>query len=106
VPSRRDSHGFCTLRSSFRTTTCQRECKAATRAARESSGALQESFKRAFLDNLFYIQGKFPALATKMDYYLALAYTVRSRLLDRWISTAAIYTAQGSRTVAYLSAEF
>ena len=31
---------------------------------------------------------------------------VRDRLLHRWISTAATYTRQGSRTVAYLSAEF
>ena len=66
----------------------------------------KEDFKRAFLDKLFYIQGKFPALATKTDYYMALAYTVRDRMLQRWISTAAAYTAKGSRTVAYLSAEF
>src|SRR5688572_23640062 len=66
----------------------------------------KESLKHAFLDNLFYIQGKFPALATKTDYYHALAYAVRDRLLQRWISTAAVYTKQGSRTVAYLSAEF
>jgi starch phosphorylase len=65
-----------------------------------------ETLKRAFLDNLFYIQGKFPALATKHDYYMALAYTVRDRLLQRWVNTAASYTQQGSRTVAYLSAEF
>ena len=62
--------------------------------------------KRAFLDNLFYMQGKFPALATRNDYYMALAYVVRDRLLQRWISTATTYTRQGSRTVAYLSAEF
>src|SRR6187455_3823481 len=66
----------------------------------------KEAIKHAFLDNLFYIQGKFPALATKTDYYMALAYAVRDRMLQRWISTAAAYTRQGSRTVAYLSAEF
>jgi glycogen phosphorylase len=64
------------------------------------------ALKHAFLDNLYYIQGKFPALATQKDYYLALAYTVRDRMMQRWISTAATYTARGSRTVAYLSAEF
>ena len=37
---------------------------------------------------------------------MALAYAVRDRMLQRWISTAAAYTQQGSRTVAYLSAEF
>jgi starch phosphorylase len=66
----------------------------------------RDAFKHAFLDNLFYTQGKFPALATQNDYYQALAHTVRDQLLHRWISTAAAYTRQGSRTVAYLSAEF
>jgi starch phosphorylase len=66
----------------------------------------KEALKNAFLDDLFYVQGKFPALATKNDYYMALAYAVRDRMLQRWISTAATYTKQGSRTVAYLSAEF
>jgi starch phosphorylase len=62
--------------------------------------------KRSFLDNLFYVLGKFPGLATPNDYYQALAYTVRDRMLQRWINTAATYTENGSRTVAYLSAEF
>jgi starch phosphorylase len=66
----------------------------------------KEAIKSSFLDDLFYVQGKFPALATENDYYMALAYAVRDRMLQRWISTAAAYTAQGSRTVAYLSAEF
>jgi starch phosphorylase len=66
----------------------------------------KEALKRTFLDDLFYMQGKFPGLATKNDYYMALAYAVRDRMLQRWVSTAAAYTRQGSRTVAYLSAEF
>jgi starch phosphorylase len=66
----------------------------------------KEALKSAFLDNLFYVQGKFRALATKNDYYMALAYAVRDRMLQHWISTAAAYTKQASRTVAYLSAEF
>ena len=66
----------------------------------------KEALKNAFLDDLFYVQGKFPALATQNDYYMALAYAVRDRMLQRWISTATVYTKQASRTVAYLSAEF
>ena len=66
----------------------------------------REALKQAFLDNLLYLQGKFTALATPHDYYMALAYTVRDRIMQRWISTAAAYTNQGSRTVCYLSAEF
>ncbi len=72
----------------------------------DRTGLSIETLKRAFLDNLFYIQGKFPRLATKNDYYMALSYTVRDRMLQRWVSTAAAYTEQASRTVCYLSAEF
>jgi starch phosphorylase len=74
----------------------------------ESQPALvdKEELKREFLDNLFYVQGKFPALATRHDYYMALAHTVRDHLLHRWVSTASVYTADKSRTVCYLSAEF
>lgn len=69
-------------------------------------GLDKELIKRSFLNNLFYVQGKFPALATTQDYYLALAYTVRDQLLKRWVNTAQTYTERNSRTVAYLSAEF
>jgi starch phosphorylase len=72
----------------------------------ERTALTKDALKRAFFDNLFFMQGKFPALATKTDYYMALAYTIRDRLLHRWISTAAAYTKLGSRTVCYLSAEF
>jgi starch phosphorylase len=65
-----------------------------------------EEVKRAFLNHLFYRQGKFPVLATRHDYYMALAFLVRDHLLHRWVSTASIYTAQKARTVCYLSAEF
>ena len=72
----------------------------------ERTSLTPAAIKRAFLDNLFYVLGKFPALATRNDYYMALAYAVRDRMLQRWISTATAYTEQGSRTVCYLSAEF
>jgi glycogen phosphorylase len=72
----------------------------------DRTGLSIETLKRAFLDNLFYIQGKFPAIATQNDYYTALAYTVRDRLFQRWLATAESYTQQASRTVCYLSAEF
>ncbi|MFM8330099.1 MAG: glycogen/starch/alpha-glucan phosphorylase, partial [Candidatus Methylumidiphilus sp.] len=74
--------------------------------AAQSAPLDKEELKREFLDNLFYVQGKFPALATQHDYYMALAYMVRDHLLHRWVSTAAAYTRQKSRTVCYLSAEF
>ncbi|MGK7908723.1 MAG: glycogen/starch/alpha-glucan phosphorylase [Synechococcus sp.] len=70
------------------------------------TGMSVEALKRAFVNNLFYVQGKFPALASQNDYYMALAHTVRDRMLQRWNSTAETYTESGSRTVCYFSAEF
>jgi glycogen phosphorylase len=72
----------------------------------DRTGLSRETLKRAFLDNLFYIQGKFPDLATQNDYYMALAYTVRDRLLNRWLNTNETYIKQQSQGVAYFSAEF
>jgi starch phosphorylase len=71
------------------------------------TGLTVESLKRALADNLFYAQGKFPAIATKNDFYMALAYTVRDRQLHRWINTIETYIKQKDpKVVSYLSAEF
>ena len=77
-----------------------------TRLEENRTGNTIESLKRAFLENLYYVQGKPATLATRNDYYMALAYTVRDRILQCWNSTAATYTEHQSRTVCYLSAEF
>ena len=61
---------------------------------------------RAFRDNLYYAQARFPKVTTRNDSYMALAYTVRERLLQRWIRTAETYLEKESRTICYLSAEF
>ncbi len=72
----------------------------------DRTGTDIETLKRAFLDNLFYIQGKNPESATRNDYYMALAYTVRDRLLHRWLYTQKHYRENNVRTVGYLSAEY
>jgi starch phosphorylase len=64
------------------------------------------AIKQGFVNNLHYVQAKFPAVATRNDYYMALAYTVRDRMLRRWVETAATYYQRASRTVGYLSAEY
>lgn len=64
------------------------------------------TLRRAMADNLFYMQGKYPDIATQNDYYMALAYTVRDRLLQRWLATREAYDRAGVRIVCYLSAEF
>src|SRR2546425_6462803 len=62
-----------------------------------------EAIKRDLLDNLFYIQARFPAVATPNDYYQALSYTVRDRLLERWVRSAQTFRDKAVRTVCYLS---
>jgi len=65
-----------------------------------------QSLRTAYLEKLLCQQGKFLAVATQNDHYLALAGVVRDRLLTRWIYSAHTFFEQQSRTVAYLSAEF
>ena len=73
---------------------------------RTRTGMSIDALKRAFDDNLFYLQGRFYDVATLNDLYIAAAYTVRDRLLERWIRSAQTYKENQSRTVCYLSAEF
>jgi starch phosphorylase len=65
-----------------------------------------EALAQSFLDNLFFVQGRSVERATVNDLYMALAHTVRDRILERWISTLKSYQAQDVRVVCYLSAEF
>jgi starch phosphorylase len=72
----------------------------------DRTGVGVETLRRAIQENLFYRCGNVPALATRSDYYLAVAYTVRDRLMQRWLSTARSLLAQPTRVVCYLSAEY
>nr|WP_217651855.1 glycogen/starch/alpha-glucan phosphorylase [Hydrococcus rivularis] len=72
----------------------------------DRTGMSLETLKRAFLDNLFYLQGIGQTEATLYDYYVALAYTVRDRLLHRFLKTLETYKKNQSKLVCYLSAEF
>ncbi|MFN8588804.1 MAG: glycogen/starch/alpha-glucan phosphorylase [Candidatus Eisenbacteria bacterium] len=70
------------------------------------TGLSEEALRLAFLDNLFYVQGRTLALSTTHDRYMALAYTVRDRMLHRLVSTVNTYRETDPRTVCYLSAEY
>ncbi|MCY7282091.1 MAG: glycogen/starch/alpha-glucan family phosphorylase, partial [Cyanobacteria bacterium CAN_BIN43] len=72
----------------------------------DRTGLSVETLKRAIADNLYYIQGKDERFATLYDYYMALAYTVRDRLVHRRIKTAHTYFKNDTKMVYYLSAEF
>jgi len=70
------------------------------------TGLSPETIARALLDNLYYVQGRIREVATPHDWYTALAYTVRDRLLKRWTETLHTLLKQDTRVVSYLSAEF
>ncbi len=70
------------------------------------TGRSADALRRAFLDNLFYVTGQPFAKATPQDHYRVLAYTIRDRLLERFITSAQNYKRSGAKTVCYLSAEF
>jgi starch phosphorylase len=70
------------------------------------TGMSPDTLARAFRDNLYYAQGRIPETATRHDWYAALAFTVRDRLLERWTKTLYTLMKQDTRVVSYLSAEF
>jgi len=70
------------------------------------TGRSAADIARDFQHNLFFALGRFPEVATGNDLYMALAYTVRDRLLERWIRTSEAYLDAECRTVVYLSAEY
>ncbi|MBD2109443.1 glycogen/starch/alpha-glucan phosphorylase [Nodosilinea sp. FACHB-13] len=72
----------------------------------DRTGISVETLRRALADHLFYIQGKWPEVASKNDFYLALAYMVRDRMMQRWLNSTRNYLRSEVRLVTYLSAEF
>ena len=75
--------------------------------SRARTGLDADAIAQGLLENLYYLQAKLPRHATRHDWYMALAYTVRDRLLDRYLSTLeALGGATPRKIVAYLSAEF
>ncbi len=70
------------------------------------TGSSVETLKRDILDNLFYVVGRAADHAGPADFYMALAYTVRDRILARFMHTIQSYKESAVRSVSYLSAEF
>jgi starch phosphorylase len=70
------------------------------------TGVSVAALKQAILENLFYVMAKRPESATDIDHFMALAYTVRDRILAQWLATSESYSKHDVRVVCYLSAEF
>ncbi|PWT71606.1 MAG: glycogen phosphorylase [Bacteroidetes bacterium] len=64
------------------------------------------SVERDILESLYYVKGKTTDLATVHDWYWAVAFTVRCRLMKNWIETLHHLTEKKGKIVGYLSAEF
>ena len=62
--------------------------------------------KQALQNHLIFSCFKTEAAATPRDWYHAAAYTVRDRVVERWIETANNYEKQDPKRVYYLSLEF
>ena len=65
-----------------------------------------ESIRQDILDHLRFSQGRSPDLATTNDWYIAVALTVRDRLMERVMRTVGTVQAGRHKVVCYLSAEF
>ncbi|HEY5140911.1 MAG TPA: glycogen/starch/alpha-glucan phosphorylase, partial [Methylococcales bacterium] len=64
------------------------------------------ALRQAFRDNLYCMQVRDRSTATLNDFYMAAAYTVRDRLLKRWMNTVRKVMQTNTKVVCYFSAEF
>jgi glycogen phosphorylase len=72
------------------------------------TGLGADAIAAALIENLHCLQGKLPQHATRNDWYMALAYTVRDRMMERYVATVGSIAGANTnaKAVAYLSAEF
>ena len=69
-------------------------------------GLTAGEIKQAFRNNLCCGLGRLESFATKHDLYVALALTVRDRLVERTVESLQTYGGADARRVAYWSADF
>jgi len=61
---------------------------------------------KTFLERLEFTMGKDKYTATHFDIYNALAYTVRDRMIERWLDTQQAYYNEDPKRIYYVSMEF
>ena len=76
------------------------------RVADKRTGMSADLLSKAFADQLQFTQCKDLESAVPHDLFRAAAFTVRDRLMQRWIATQKAYTEKDAKRVYYLSAEF
>ncbi|HSQ42924.1 MAG TPA: glycogen/starch/alpha-glucan phosphorylase, partial [Fibrobacteraceae bacterium] len=65
-----------------------------------------EAFKKAFTDHIHHTLARDGNTVTDHEKFLAVAYAVRDRLIDRWIKTQQTYYVKDVKRVYYLSLEY
>jgi glycogen phosphorylase len=63
-------------------------------------------FEQLVIENLYHMHGQALQSASRHDAYMALAYTVRDFLIERWRKTNETYYRTNPKFVYYLSAEY
>ncbi|MBF0306534.1 MAG: glycogen/starch/alpha-glucan phosphorylase [Alphaproteobacteria bacterium] len=71
-----------------------------------SVAADKAEIRQSMANHLLYSVGKDPLNATSRDWFLAAAFAVRDRLIERWMQTMRSYYDQDAKRVYYLSMEF
>ena len=61
---------------------------------------------KSFLEHLEYTLGKDKYSASRFDFFNALSYAVRDRLIERWLDTQQAYYISDNKRVYYISMEF
>ncbi len=69
-------------------------------------GVSPDDFKHSYINNLKYRLVKEEETATNYDRFLSLAYGIRDRLVENWVSTQRVYRSQKVKRVYYFSLEF
>jgi len=70
------------------------------------TGLSPAELQKAIVDHLRFTQARIPSLASRNDWYMALAYAVRDRMLDTWLTSLSHLRDKKLKIVSYLSAEF
>ncbi len=68
--------------------------------------ATVEALKQNILHHVMSFQGCDPVRVRKSDVYMALAYTLRDIMTEKWINTQSLYYEKEKKRVYYLSLEF
>ncbi len=71
-----------------------------------SAGMSKEAIQASLADHLVYSNSKYHINATTRDWFQTTAYTVRDRLVERWMETMQRYYEHDAKRIYYLSLEF